>query len=194
MERDMKISHKLLGAAGLAVAMFATSSAQAAILYAFDGTLVRPNPAGLQIHNIKWTYITPDFISLAPGDSLPIPLAALTSCTASKFLGGAASGPVGCGNITLTKGSTDNFVNFSITDASEPSSSISGFLYVGAGDSLATFGTRSDRFPAFGGENFGTLTISLAPVPEPASWTMMIAGFGMIGATLRRRTAKIAYA
>lgn len=27
-----------------------------------------------------------------------------------------------------------------------------------------------------------------APVPEPATWAMMIAGFGMIGATARRRT------
>jgi hypothetical protein len=34
------------------------------------------------------------------------------------------------------------------------------------------------------------LTISdspIAPVPEPASWAMMIAGFGLVGATMRRR-------
>lgn len=28
--------------------------------------------------------------------------------------------------------------------------------------------------------------ISLSTVPEPASWTMMIAGFGLVGATMRR--------
>lgn len=33
---------------------------------------------------------------------------------------------------------------------------------------------------ASGGENFGT-------VPEPASWAMMIAGFGLVGAAARRR-------
>jgi hypothetical protein len=32
-----------------------------------------------------------------------------------------------------------------------------------------------------------TLTISAAGVPEPASWAMMIAGFGMVGAAVRRR-------
>lgn len=30
------------------------------------------------------------------------------------------------------------------------------------------------------------------PVPEPASWAMMIAGFGLTGAMLRRRRAVIA--
>ena len=31
-------------------------------------------------------------------------------------------------------------------------------------------------------------------VPEPATWAMMIAGFGMIGAGLRRRSVKVVYA
>nr|WP_244646914.1 PEPxxWA-CTERM sorting domain-containing protein [Sphingomonas sp. CFBP 8760] len=33
-------------------------------------------------------------------------------------------------------------------------------------------------------------------VPEPSSWLLMIAGFGMVGATARyrRRATKIAYA
>lgn len=43
-----------------------------------------------------------------------------------------------------------------------------------------------------------TLSASLAPtaaVPEPASWAMMIAGFGFVGSTMRRRTyAKAAVA
>jgi hypothetical protein len=191
----MTTFRKMMTRAGLgALALGAASTAQAAILYSFDGTLVRPGPSSLIIHNMKWTYITPDFISLASGGSLPIPLSALTSCTATKSIGGLASGPVGCGTINFSRGSTDNFVNFSITDATEPTGSISGFLYVGANDSLAMFGTRSDSFPAFGGTNFGTLTISLAPVPEPTSWAMMIAGFGLVGAAMRRRQARCAHA
>jgi hypothetical protein len=35
-------------------------------------------------------------------------------------------------------------------------------------------------------------TISTAAVPEPASWAMMIAGFGAIGGTLRRRSRVMA--
>lgn len=38
-----------------------------------------------------------------------------------------------------------------------------------------------------------TFTAAPAPVPEPASWTMMIAGFGLLGATMRRRRAAIAF-
>ena len=32
-------------------------------------------------------------------------------------------------------------------------------------------------------------TVSINAVPEPASWAMLVAGFGLIGAALRRRTA-----
>jgi hypothetical protein len=40
-----------------------------------------------------------------------------------------------------------------------------------------------------GGEIRGFLR---AGIPEPASWARMIAGFGLVGATLRRRTARLA--
>lgn len=33
-----------------------------------------------------------------------------------------------------------------------------------------------------------------AAVPEPASWAMMIAGFGLVGGAARRRVAKVTYA
>ena len=45
---------------------------------------------------------------------------------------------------------------------------------------------------AFGTLLGGTLTITNAAVPEPASWAMMIAGFGLIGGAMRRRTAQLA--
>jgi hypothetical protein len=35
-------------------------------------------------------------------------------------------------------------------------------------------------------------SVSLRPVPEPASWAMMIIGFGAIGFTMRRRTLVVA--
>ncbi|WP_253201442.1 PEPxxWA-CTERM sorting domain-containing protein [Sphingomonas quercus] len=49
----------------------------------------------------------------------------------------------------------------------------------------------------FGGNALATVTIHLdnvpdapaAAVPEPATWAMMLAGFGLVGAGLRRRTA-----
>lgn len=38
-----------------------------------------------------------------------------------------------------------------------------------------------------GVDNFRAEAVTLAAVPEPATWTMMIAGFGFVGGALRRR-------
>lgn len=44
---------------------------------------------------------------------------------------------------------------------------------------------------SFGGEVFGAVTASITPsagaVPEPATWALMLVGFGAAGAALRRR-------
>ena len=37
-------------------------------------------------------------------------------------------------------------------------------------------------------------TLSLAGVPEPATWAMMIGGFGLVGSSMRRRVSKVAFA
>jgi hypothetical protein len=39
----------------------------------------------------------------------------------------------------------------------------------------------------------GTLTYAAAAVPEPASWALMIAGFGLVGAAMRRRSVRVAF-
>lgn len=39
-----------------------------------------------------------------------------------------------------------------------------------------------------------TGTISFASVPEPATWAMMILGLGAVGYSMRRRSAKVAFA
>ncbi len=38
----------------------------------------------------------------------------------------------------------------------------------------------------------GTVTFDAAVVPEPASWAMMVAGFGLVGFAARRRSAAVA--
>ena len=68
-------------------------------------------------------------------------------------------------------------------------------LYRGRGDVIWTgaieapvFKTGSFTLTDAGGATNGTLTISAVnAVPEPASWAMLIAGFGLTGAAMRRR-------
>jgi hypothetical protein len=38
--------------------------------------------------------------------------------------------------------------------------------------------------------SFGTAALAASPVPEPATWAMMICGFALIGGALRRRPAR----
>ncbi len=53
---------------------------------------------------------------------------------------------------------------------------------------LANGGQAADD--ALGIDDF-VFTPTLAAVPEPATWAMMICGFGMAGAVLRRRSASL---
>lgn len=46
-------------------------------------------------------------------------------------------------------------------------------------------------FIALGGNSGGEYKLYLSPAPEPATWALMIAGFGATGAMLRRRQAKL---
>ena len=43
-------------------------------------------------------------------------------------------------------------------------------------------------------DGFGMILTMASTVPEPATWTMLIAGFGMIGAAVRRKTRVLASA
>ena len=45
------------------------------------------------------------------------------------------------------------------------------------------------------GDNFGDISFSISAVPEPAAWALMIAGFGLTGAAIRRRAkVRVTYA
>ena len=46
----------------------------------------------------------------------------------------------------------------------------------------------------FGTAGSGSFNFEVAAVPEPATWAMMIGGFGLIGATARRRRGKVVFA
>lgn len=47
---------------------------------------------------------------------------------------------------------------------------------------------------SFSSDNFGQIAFNLSsPVPEPAAWALMLAGFGLIGFTMRRNRARVSF-
>jgi PEP-CTERM motif len=62
--------------------------------------------------------------------------------------------------------------------------------------SFRVTGLGPDGASTFNGD-FQLLTsgqIEIAAVPEPATWAMLIIGFGMVGGTLRTRRRQVAFA
>jgi len=63
---------------------------------------------------------------------------------------------------------------------------------------LATGTTPAVTFDVRGGSvgvaGAGITTNATTPVPEPATWAMMLIGFGAVGVMLRRRHATLRYA
>ncbi len=96
-----------------------------------------------------------------------------------------AFGPLG-----FSFGSADRLA-FDISGASGAAfASLNGMLY---GVNLTT--GAASQIGSIGGNNVqGVTGLTAGAVPEPASWAMLITGFGLIGTTMRRRTARLAAA
>lgn len=74
---------------------------------------------------------------------------------------------------------------FSVTDGNQSFSQYVQFT-ASLGETISSVGfTNAPNFNAFEAANF-----SVTAVPEPATWGMMLVGFGMIGATARYRRRK----
>ncbi|UTP39166.1 PEPxxWA-CTERM sorting domain-containing protein [Phenylobacterium sp. LH3H17] len=84
----------------------------------------------------------------------------------------------------------------SISDWStfNPGYKVTGFSTgVGSGWSPGTFVGAVDNFSYSFGSSTSNFDFEVSAVPEPATWAMMISGFGLAGASLRRRrTAALA--
>jgi hypothetical protein len=79
--------------------------------------------------------------------------------------------------------------NLSRARGTDLSPGVGPFFAAAGGDSTVT-----SRAQNFGSSNIGwglntTFSTGAAVVPEPASWAMLIAGFGLVGAAARRRRA-----
>jgi PEP-CTERM motif len=82
---------------------------------------------------------------------------------------------------------SQNAVNFVVggLPAYQPSHIYNFLLNTGTATPKALhFGVGDGIFS----DNGGGFVVTIAGVPEPANWAMMIAGFGLAGAAMRRRT------
>jgi hypothetical protein len=167
----------LLASAALAAIVGATP-ASALIRYDFTAlsSFVFDDPAGSVMGG--WTYIAPTYVV---GDA-DIPLADLVSCTAVSSLG-----PTSCTDqfffASPAFGQADTVaIGFGTTNV-EP-------LYYFADGAFSAPGTYNTTL--FGTDQQGILVVTdlgKGTVPEPASWALMIVGFGLVGGAMRRRVA-----
>lgn len=137
----------------------------------------RTNPAGQTSPGFGLpandSTLTPASVTVAPGATNWSPLGSSS--------GGCYGGPGnGCGNTGWVE---------------------STYTIAGAGDYVLRLGvtnygdTAVDSGLAFAGAKVGGVGIPLpSDAPEPASWAMMLAGFGAIGAAMRQRRRSVAFA
>ena len=114
-----------------------------------------------------------------------------------------AFGPLSTGAGTLTPGSGNSpsgffFYDSLLTPTQNPLISGGGLLFNIAGDEVNIYsdgpGPETYRFYSrASGVNAGNFALTQVggAVPEPASWALMIGGFGLAGAALRRRRTTV---
>jgi len=212
---------RLLGAALSAPLLFSALPASAAVMWSFAPGVASPGPGFAVIHTFDTAAgITGSGfeIKTPPADSHGAPPAgSIPSGTPYLSVLGGGSATIdfasGVEAFQFDWGSIDRY-NTLIIDSSGPEKIIipgGNFANPANGDrsSPATNGL----FTVWGtaGENFQSITLesrsnsfeidnlavrnmasSMIAVPEPATWAMMILGFGGVGATLRKRRGLVA--
>lgn len=171
----MKFPQKACIAAIMLVA--SGSAAEATVRYEFTALSSRPVEFlnGPETVTGSFTLVVPDFI-------VPTQVfqpAALVSCTAT----GSVSGDLPCEAIAFTTQPPFATVQFTVFGEN-----INYFF------STNTFGETGSFDSVVLTDQRATLVITdlpgvSGPIPEPATWALMIAGFGAVGGALRRRRA-----
>ena len=125
------------------------------------------------------------------------PNAAILTSSASGFFDRVDSGtyPVGYGNVEFCVadggGSCAGGGGTGVTQGNSGSGSFT--INFAANQSTISLGNFVDRYQSIAGANtqsaIGRPTTVTDPVPEPATWAMMLIGFGAVGFGMRRRQA-----
>jgi hypothetical protein len=161
--------------AAVAIMLAVASPAAAAVTYKFTAFTALQD----QVHG-SFTYTSPDFIRDV---RRIVPFASLDNClvltTGSQTC--AAPQQFFADSKRFFGGTVDaDLVGFT-------GNAISYYFDLGAFQTVGLHQTK----PFFGASQAGSLLVSqTAAVPEPGSWALMIGGFGMIGAAVRRRVTR----
>lgn len=162
------------GAILVALAQLTTVPASAAVRYDFTALSSFDGVTG------SFSFTTSNFIT----QNLFVPAANLDNCTVLTPVGGSCtfSSAFFADTSTLSGSGTDtsDIIGFQV-NFSQPA-------FVFANGAFGAFGTYQTI--EFGSNQAGVLVVSQAgAIPEPASWAMMITGFGLVGAAMRRKAA-----
>ena len=148
--------------------------ADAAVKYVFTATS-SSSLVGEQITSAGFTLVLPDFLAT----DTTFPVASLESCsvsTTAQPAGGA------CGDPDLYLSSVYNYIGFQLNTVLNPFTYQYYYFDVGA------FGAPGSYDAMVFGERQGAhLDVSRVSdgIPEPATWAMMLLGFGLVGGAMR---------
>lgn len=158
-------------------------------------TLDGPNTAGTGIEQAgiggSFSFITTQAITV--GDTV---FAAGSNLLTGTFTNGRLTSTIGANSATLLLGSTvgQTLVYTSDFVAFEPSTAQSASFNLGGLDNLisVTPGRSLKSTRGVGSGGFDATIAGAEIVPEPEMWTLMIAGFGLVGVAMRRRKSRLA--
>jgi hypothetical protein len=192
---------KLAFAAALAAAVFGLGQAQAAEMIYTETMTTSGSLGGVAFTNALVTLSgeadTSDIYSLAPGASdLDVPLSVTvqglgTAHFVDDMIVFSSPDPivssqdiiiVGFSDITLKKGLLSVVLKDVSYDLQTPFGPFTG----PDGVALTAFATDQGGF-SYSPPQSATFQATLAAVPEPSTWLMMIGGLSMLGTALRRR-------
>lgn len=198
------MSFKTIALAAVAAAVIASPAAAVIANGSFSAAIGNPASSlfGIQAGTVITN--TGGVVTSSVGDFLPVPF--LTTFTVNPFTatnGSVFSFTSSFGNFSgmiqslTTAGPPTAEVNFDVFGTFTPLGILAGFT---PGAASASFGltqtgglTPGDPQPAIsGGFSFSTPPTVQNEVPEPAAWAMLIAGFGLTGAVMRRRRGAVA--
>lgn len=194
----------LISAAAIAAATLAAPAAHAAVLYSLTGSFqsdIDDDPDVEELATFTWAFefSAADFLttpqSVAPSSCSIVGGGGYYNCGATQFID-----PFG---ETLGGDIDDAFVGFNVVNADNSGSGTANYFF--AGGAFSAYGVYSNAGqpdpsgPTGDGGFVGnagpaTLTVSPLAVPEPATWATMIAGFGLTGGAMRRRSQRRAMA